>query len=219
MRSSKGAALAPLTGIVAVGLLIAGLILSSKSPDTREGGQKILDFYVDNDSEQTASAILLTYGSLFLALFAGALRSGLRRGQNDVEGPATLAFGGGLVMAVGPLILAGATLALTQNSDTLDPSAAEAINALNDGIWITPFLVGQSVLLLASGVAILRGGALPSWLGWIAVVLAVVSATPASLLAFDVTLLWIAVVAIMLSRRASAPAGDQAPPAASAAPS
>ena len=217
MRSSKGAALAPLTGLVAVALLIAGLLLSSKSPDTREGGQKILDFYVDNDSGQTASAILLTYGSLFLVLFAGALRSGLRRGQDDVEGPATLAFGGGLVMAVGPLILAGTTVALTQNGDTLDPIAAEGINALNDGIWIVPFLVGQSVLLLGSGVAILRGGALPSWLGWVAVVVGIVSATPASLPAFVVTLIWIVVVAVLLARRASRPAGDQAPAATAAA--
>lgn len=217
MRSSKGAALAPLAGLVAVALLAAGVFLSSKTPDTVEGGQKILDFYVDNDSEQTASAILLAYGSLFLVLFGGALRSGLRRGEHDVEGPATLAFGGGLVMAVGPLILAGTTVAVTQNGDALDPIAAQAINALIDRIWIITLLVGQSVLLLASGVAILRGGALPSSLGWVAVVLGVVSATPASLLAFLVTLLWIVVVAVLLARRASRPAGDQAPPAAAAA--
>lgn len=217
MRSSKGAALAPLAGLVAVALLAAGVFLSSKTPDTVEGGQKILDFYVDNDSEQTASAILLAYGSLFLVLFGGALRSGLRRGEHDVEGPATLAFGGGLLMAVGPLILAGTTVAVTQNGDALDPIAAQAINALIDRIWIITLLVGQSVLLLASGVAILRGGALPSSLGWVAVVLGVVSATPASLLAFLVTLLWIVVVAVLLARRASRPAGDQAPPAAAAA--
>lgn len=217
MRSSKGAALAPLAGLVAVALLAAGVFPSSKTPDTVEGGQKILDFYVDNDSEQTASAILLAYGSLFLVLFGGALRSGLRRGEHDVEGPATLAFGGGLLMAVGPLILAGTTMAVTQNGDALDPIAAQAINALIDRIWIITLLVGQSVLLLASGVAILRGGALPSSLGWVAVVLGVVSATPASLLAFLVTLLWIVVVAVLLARRASRPAGDQAPPAAAAA--
>lgn len=210
MRSSKGAALAPLTGLVAVGLLMAGVILVSEAPDTGEGGQKILDFYVANDSGQTASAILLAYGSLFLVLFAGALRSGLRRGQNDVEGAATLAFGGGVVMAVGLLILAGTTVALTQNGDALDPVAAQAINALVDRVWIIPFFVGQSVLLLASGVAILRGGALPLWLGWVAVMLGIVSATPADLLAFLVTLLWIVVVAVLLARRASRPAGDQA---------
>ena len=207
MRSSKGAALAPLTGLVAVALLFAGLFLGTDAPDTGDGGQRILDFYAANESEQTASAILLAYGSLFLMLFAGALRSGLRRGQDDVEGLATLALGGGLVMAVGSLILAGTTLALTQNGDALDPSAAQAINALNDRVWIIPFLVGQSVLMLASGVAILRGGALPSWLGWVAVVLGVASVTPASLLAFTVAMLWIVVVAIMLSRRASAPSG------------
>ncbi|MEO8092081.1 MAG: hypothetical protein ABI726_05165 [bacterium] len=52
----------PLTGLVAVALLFAGLLLGSDAPDTGDGGRKILDFYVANDSEQTASAILLAYG-------------------------------------------------------------------------------------------------------------------------------------------------------------
>jgi hypothetical protein len=193
------------------------MVLSSEAPDTVEGGQRILDFYADNEAEQTASAILLAYGSLFLVFFSGVLRSGLRRGRSDVDGPATVAFGGGLVMAMGPLALAGTTLALTQNADALDPAAAQAIKTLGDRIFIVPLLVGQSVLLLASGVAILRGGALPSWLGWVAIVLGVVSATPVSLPAFLVTLVWIAVVAVLLARQASRPAGDQAPPAAATA--
>ncbi|MEO8092473.1 MAG: hypothetical protein ABI726_07190 [bacterium] len=208
MRASKGSALPPLTGLVAVVLLSAGLLVGSGAPDAGDGGRKILDFYAANDSEQTAGAILLTYGSLFLVLFAAALRSGLRRGQDDVEGPATLAFGGGLVMAAGTLILAGATLALSQDSEALAPGAAQAVNLLSDRVWILPFLVGQSVLMLAAGAAILRGGALPSWLGWVAVILGAASATPASLLAFTAALLWIVVVAIMLSQRASAAADD-----------
>ena len=214
MRSSKGAALAPLAGLVAVALLIAGTVLSSEAPDTVEGGQEVLDFFAGNEAEQTAAAIFLAYGSLSLVVFAAALRSGLRRGRHDVEGPATLAFGGGLVMAVGPLILAGTTLALTQNADALDPGAAQAINTVGDRIFVVAVLVGQSVLLLASGVAILRGGALPSWLGWVAIGLGIVSATPASLPAFLATLLWVVVVAVLLARRASRPAGDEAPPAA-----
>jgi hypothetical protein len=191
-----------------VALLIAGLILLGDA-NTGDGGQSVLDFYRSNESEQTAGVALLAYGSLFLILFAGALRSGLRRGSRDAEGLATLAFGGGLVMAVGLMLHAGTAAALADNSDVLDPIAAQAINALGNGTWI-PFIVGQSVLLLASGAAILRGGALPSWLGWAAIVLGVVSTAPAGELALPPTLLWIVVVAILLSRRASgssAPAG------------
>jgi hypothetical protein len=216
MRSSKGAAVAPLTGLIAVAILFAGVVLSSNAPDTGDGGREILDYYVANESEQIASSMLLGYGSLFLVIFAGAVRSGLRRGRGDVEGLATLAFGGGLVMAVGSMTLAGAAVVFTQNGDELDPAAAQAVSALVDGLWIIPFLVGQSVLLLASGIAILRGGALPSWLGWVAVILGVVSSTPFSLPAFLAALLWIVVVAVLLARRASHPAGDEAPPAAAA---
>lgn len=202
MHSSRVSRWAPLTGIVAAALMAAAVLLSGETPDTGDGGQRILDFYSSNESDQTASAILLGYGSLFLIFFASSLRSGLRRANPDAEGPATLAFGGGLLMATGLMLLAGITAAFVQNTDALDPIAAQAVNALNDGIWM-PFIAGQSVFLLGSGVAILRGGSLPSWLGWVAIVLGVVSTTPVGFFAFFVTLVWIVVVAVLLTRRAS----------------
>lgn len=209
MNSSKGWALAPLAGIVAVLMFVAALIVSGDPPDTGDGGQSILNFYSDNESAQTAGVILLAYGSLFLIFFAAVLRSGLRRDNPEVEGTATLAFGGGLVMASGLMLLAGLVGAFTENIGQLDPVAAQAISALGDGIWIM-FIAGQAAFLLGAGLAIRRSGLLPAWLGWVAIVLGVISATPVGWLAFMVSLIWMAVVSVLLTRAFLKSAGEPA---------
>lgn len=208
MRSSKGAALAPLTGVLAALLYAAGILMSADTPDSDASGAKVLAYYVSHTSDQQAAAVVFGYGSLFLVLFGAALRSGLRRGEREADGPATLAFGGALLMGTGLMLLTGFGLALAEKPSALDPAAAQAINAIQNSLWI-PFIVGQAVLMLGAGVAILRGGALPSWLGWVAFVLGVVSASPVGWFAFFLVLLWIVVVAILLARRASA-AGREA---------
>ena len=94
MRSSKGAALAPLTGIFAAVLYAAGILISGDTPDSDASGAKVLAYYVSHKSDQELGAVLFGYGSLFLVLFGAALRSGLRRGEREADGPSTLAFGG-----------------------------------------------------------------------------------------------------------------------------
>jgi hypothetical protein len=68
-----------------------------------------------------------------------------------------------------------------------------------------PLAIGASVFLLASGLAIVRSGALPSWLGWAALALGVVALTPGGFFAILLMLLWIVVVSVMLFQRGSAP--------------
>jgi len=209
MRSSRAAVLAPLTGILAAALFVAGILLSGNTPDSDASGAKVVAYYLTHKSDQTTSAFLFMYGSLFLILFAAALRSGLRGTDRAADGPATLAFGGALVMATGIMLLSGVTYALAAKPGALAPAAAQAVNVLNNGVWF-PFIVGQAALLLGAGAAILRGRALPSWLGWVAIVLGVVSATPVGWFAFLIAQLWVIVVAILLARRASATRADAA---------
>ncbi|MCB0828579.1 MAG: hypothetical protein KDB62_07210 [Solirubrobacterales bacterium] len=198
-------------------MLAVAIAISGEPPDTGDGGQAILDFFAADETTQNVSAVLVGYGSLFLIFFAGMLRAELRRDDPDSDGLATLAFGGGLVMAAGLMLLAGMTISFTQNTDSLDPVAAQAVNAVSDGIWL-PFVAGQAVLLIGSGIAIRHSGILPSWLGWVAIVLGILSATPVGFFAFLLAILWFAVASVLLARaarrsdRAGAPAGssDQA---------
>ena len=67
------------------------------------------------------------------------------------RGPATLAFGGALVMATGVLLLAGVSFAIASEQSSLDAVAAQALNVLSNGVWM-PFIVGQAVFMLGAGV-------------------------------------------------------------------
>jgi hypothetical protein len=81
-------------------------------------------------------------------------------------------------LAVGGTIGAGTQLALAARSSSLGPGAAVALSELVlYGNWIA-LNAGSAVLLLASGIAILRAGRLPAWTGWLAVAFGVLSAVP-----------------------------------------
>ncbi len=67
--------------------------------------------------------------------------------------------------------------ALADTADEIRPSAVEALSALWSNDFL-PFAMGLQVFLLATGLSIVRHGVLPKWIGWIAIVLAVVAVTP-----------------------------------------
>jgi hypothetical protein len=61
--------------------------------------------------------------------------------------------------------------------------------------------------MVASGLAILRGAALPRWLGWAAIVIGILALVlPIAFLALLLLLIWILVVSILIYRRQASPA-------------
>src|SRR5438128_10029764 len=71
--------LAPLTGIVFVGLLVATFAVGGSTPGVHATGLKVLSYYKAHHSRQMASAFLGAVGVVFLLFFAAALRTDLRR--------------------------------------------------------------------------------------------------------------------------------------------
>jgi hypothetical protein len=194
---------APLTGIVAVVLLIASFAIGGETPDFDDSGQEVIDFYVDNEGAQFAASLLEALGALFLLFFVGVLRSALRRSEGGTGGLSAVAFAGGIVQAVGLLSFAGFSFVLTDVGDKLEPGAAQALNAL-DGDFFFMVAVGTAALLLASGVSMLRTGAFPRWLAWIAIVLGVLSVTPAGFFVFLAYGIWVLLASIVMLRGSEA---------------
>ena len=116
------------------------------------------------------------------------------------------------ILATGIAIDSTIAFALSEAADDIDPAAAQALQALWDNDFM-PFALGSIVLLLASGLSIVRHGALPKWLGWIAIVLGVISMTPAGFVGFLGAAVWIVIVSVMLSLRARAAHRHRRPPA------
>jgi hypothetical protein len=189
---------APWTGIVSVALIVIAFIVGGESPDFDDSTQKVISFYTDNHSSQVIASLLLTYGAVLLVFFAATLRSALSGAE--VVSRAIL-VGGGL-MALGMVVFAGLTftladLAHSDHVSRIEPSTFQSLNALNSDFFL-PLVLGVSIFLISSALAVLKSGAFPAWMGWFALVLGIAALTPAGFFAFLLSGLWIIIAAVMM---------------------
>jgi hypothetical protein len=199
---------APWTGIVSVALIVVAFIVAGESPDFDASTKEVFNFYNGDQTAQVIASIALIYGAILLVFFAATLRSALR----GSEALSTLVLVGGALEALGMTIFAGLTFTLADlaNSDhpaRIDPGTLQSLNALNSDLFF-PLVIGTAILLLSAGLAILRAGALPRWMGWAALVLGIITVTPLGFFAFLVSGLWIIAAAVLLlqaGRAAPAP--------------
>ncbi len=205
MRGGKGW-LAPLTGLAFVVLAIVAFAIGGEPPDvTEDSTREIVDFYVDNKDQQLISAALVAIAGTLFVFFGGVLRRVLRDAEGEGGILSAVAFAGTIIFTVGVAIDGTISFALAETADDIRPSAVEALSALWSNDFL-PFAVGLQIFLLAAGLSIVLHGALPKWLGWIAILLAVVAVTPIGFAAFLGGGLLIAVISVMLALRArSAP--------------
>lgn len=208
----------PLTGALAVILLFAGLIGSGDTPDTDASVAKIVTYYADHDGDLSREAVLLAIAGLLLLLFASALRSALASGEPRPSTWSNAAFAGVISYAVGVFAVAGLALAFSELPDGAAPTVVQTMHVISNDMFF-PVMGGSAVMLVASGAAILRGAPLPRWLGWVAIVLGVISLTPAAFFGFMLGFLWLIAVSVLLVLRAGreAPAAGATPVEAPAA--
>jgi hypothetical protein len=202
---------AALCGIAFVALTIISFGVGGETPDADATAQKAVKFYTEHDSDQMLGSVLLMIGMVFFVFFANGLRSVLRAREGDSTGLSAVSFGGALLVAVGAGIFGGIGFTLGDVADKLDPAAVQALNALNSDFFL-PVATGTAVFMIASGLAIARTGALPAWLGWIALVIGVAQMTPVGFFAFLAFIVWTLATAIVLAARA----GGASPGAAAA---
>jgi hypothetical protein len=193
----------PLTGIAFIVVAIVGAIIAGEPPDADSPVQEIVDHYTDNKDSIEIGSFVGAAAGVLLVFFGAYLRSVL----SAAEGPggilSALALVGTAVVAVGLAIDITISIALAEAVDDIEPAAVQALQALWDNDFV-PLALGSLIFLISTGLSILRHGALPKWLGWVALVLAVIGFTPIGFVAFVGAGLWIAVVSVMLTVRARA---------------
>lgn len=86
---------------------------------------------------------------------------------------ATIGYGGVIVFAVSGGLAAGVDFALSDVSNHVSPTTIQALNVFNTDVGGVLGAGGVAAFLLATGIAVTRSGPLPSWLGWVGVVLGV----------------------------------------------
>ena len=203
--------LAPLTGVVFAVLAAAAFLTAPGAPSATDSGQRVIAFYVAHGSNAKASDNLWMFAFAFLLLFAGSLRAFLRQ-TPAAEPLSALMLAGAAVLTAGACVYFGFDLTLASVPGHLQPAAAQALNVLALKLFL-PVSAGGLVFGVASGLAILRGARLPRWLGWAAIVIGILTATPAGLLGIVAFIFWTATISVLVFRRDDAVAPSQGLPA------
>ena len=199
--SNRWARIGSLSGAVFVALVIASNLIGGGIPDNSASPAKVIAFYQSHKMRQEWSAALTAAAVVVGLYFFGSLRAHLRRVVAG-ENLAAVAFAGAVLFGAAGCVNAGLQWSLTSVPSQLSPAAAQALNVLSkDNLAEGLFSAGLATVMLFNGIAMLRTRLMPTWLGWVSVVLGVVAvAGPLVFFVFIATAPWAIVVSILLYR-------------------
>lgn len=211
MHSTALARLAPLSGIAFVAFAAAVIALEGGEPSEDAAPAEILAHWVDRSDTSLLSVFLAAAAAVCLLAFGASLRAALRAGEPGEASASAVAFAGVTVAAAGLLFSAATALAASDAAEQRLVEATSALNALAQSSWV-PITGGLAAMLLGAGIAGIRSGALPPILAWAAVVVGLSFLTPAGLIGFFATPLWVLATSVVLYRagRSRSPAGSGA---------
>jgi hypothetical protein len=179
-------------------LAVVGVILVGSTPGEKDPADEIIKHFKDNDTQTLAGVFLWGPAAAALLVFVSRLRAGI---DDRARAARSLLVAGGTLYATGIVIGTSVTLAQVVAADGEFKDASQALNVLNAALWV-PVVIGIATMLLGAGLAVLRTGLLPTWLGWVAVVVGVVSLFgPGGFLGFFVAPLWVGLAGILLYTR------------------
>ena len=209
--------IAPLTGAIFVVVLIVGFVVAGEAPDAERGNaRELVDHYVDNKDSVMIGAALTTWAAAAMAFFGGYLRTVLRDRGGDSGFLPSMAMAGALAIAIGGAIDATIIFTMAETADDVGAGTTLTLSALFENDFF-PVALGTFIFLLATGLSIVRGaGALPKWMGWVAIAFGITALTPIGFIGFMGMGLFTLVASILLTIRAGSPAAPAAPQASPA---
>ncbi len=197
--------LVPLTGVAFFVVGIVGFLIGGEPKSADEPVNEVVDFYLDNKDSVEIGAFLGVAASVILIFFGAYLRKVLRAAAGEGEMLSLISFIGLVLVGLGFAIDGTISFALAEAADDIDPIAVQSLQALWDNDFL-PIMLGVLAFLWATGISVIRSGALPKWLGWVMILFGIIALTPIGFVAFLGTAVLVLVISVLLSVRArSAP--------------
>jgi hypothetical protein len=169
-----------LGGILAVALFVASFAVMygvGTVPDRDDASPAdFVNYFQQEDGSIWLASLLLALAAVAFMFYVGALRglvSGSRLGGTVLAGGIGTAV---LMLCSMAPTLSGAVLVGDRDAP-IDPSTATTLLFLGDGFTIAAFYAA-AVFVGAAGLAALRTGVLPRWVGWVSLLVAVVLMVP-----------------------------------------
>lgn len=178
MTTQRWERYAPWTGVLGVVLWVVGfLILSPGSIAQDATPEQVLAHYQTNGGPSIAGSFIFMLGTLAFVWFLGSLVSSLRSAEGAAGRVASIAFGGGLAMAVCALLLPSGGVYVALAAGTMSAASADALRHL-PGVFYIGVELFAAVLVGATGLVALRTAVLPRWLAWVSLLLGLVLLIP-----------------------------------------
>jgi hypothetical protein len=197
METGRLEKLLPLSGVVFAICLAAAFFASGETPDTTDSPEKILDFY--DDGKLFIGIIGLGLAAIFFMFFAAAMRRYLI--ATGPEWLASLWFGAGVLFVVALTGFATSQFSLLSAADEKNLSVMQSLNYIDNNNF-PPAVVAVCVIMFATAWHVLKAKSLPTWIGWISLVLGIVALLgPIGFLAFLAFVPWSLIVSILVYRR------------------
>jgi hypothetical protein len=186
--------------VLFVALFAVALALSVNTGDNPSEVQR---WYADsgNRTQEFVAWFLYIAAAIAFLSFLGTLRDMLVRAEGGPGTLSALVFGPGIAFTV--LLVTGVSLfaapaALGDENDfKLDPNTAEIFSDAGYFVLVAGGMIA-SIVVLATSMAALRTGVLPSWLGWIGLIVAVAMLFSVFFLPLLVFLAWVLAVSLVM---------------------
>jgi hypothetical protein len=200
--NARIARLLPLSGIAFVLTMIAIVAMEGEELPDSASPQEVLAHWADRSDGRLVTTTLSAFAALFLVAFSSVLRGTLRSREHAEASASAITFGGG-VIASGAIVVSGmVSLSAARAGGDGDAAVVVPLDHLMQSTWV-PLTAGLGVMLFAAGVGALYSGALHQVVAWPAVVIGLCLLTPAGLIGFLLSPLWITAVSVIIYRRAS----------------
>lgn len=195
--------LAPLSGILAVALMIVGAIMFGVY-DYLPSAERLVEILNSNPDRIFWAGYIGSISGFFLIWFVGSVFSALRMKDGGIGRLSMIAFGGGV--ASGVALVIGFSMILTAGARAGAEGGINAIESVTlydiySQILGQMFAITMAVFIGATAVVSLRVNIFPSWFGWVSTLIAVGLLTPIAYFVLAFALGWLIIASIWLYRR------------------
>jgi Domain of unknown function (DUF4386) len=186
--------------VFAVVFLLSDLLFQGDAPGEKASSAEVVRYFNGHRGRSLAEVFLAPALVALLILFVSELRRRASERSEHGVGPAVM-MSGAVLLGGGALFGAVVQLGAVSASDHHQEQVAQTLSVLNNDDWI-PFIGGLAVFLIGAGITVLSSGMLPKWLGWVALVVGIISlAGPGGFAGYFVMPVWIIVAAVILAVR------------------
>lgn len=199
-----------LAGLFFIALFVVSSFITTSPPSTHASAAKVVNFYHKHKNTEQVTSYLIELAVFVGVIFYWHLRELLCTVVSNRR-LATAGFAGVILFAATGGLNAGINWSLADAVDHVSPDTMQTLNVLQNDL--TPFLagVGAAIFLACTGYLVVRSGVLPKWLGWVGLVLALVSLV-IPFLGITGAALWTLITSIVLLATKPTSASLQADP-------